>query len=208
MIANDLGFRHRFEAGTDERFTLLALHGTGGDENDMVPLARSLAPEAAILSPRGKVLENGMPRYFRRLSDGVFDEADLIERTHEMARFVREASARYAFDPERVVAVGYSNGANLAASLLLLDPGAVAGAVLFRAMPPIQPPAPPDLSKVRAFIAAGRHDPYSRRAEDLSKLLTGHGAKVDLRWLNAGHELTPTDVELAHEWLDLTAIRS
>lgn len=207
MIANDLGFQHRWGPGTGERLTLLVLHGTGGDENDLVPLAHRLAPEAAILSPRGKVLENGMPRFFRRLAEGVFDEADLIERTHELAQFVQDAAERYAFDPERVVAVGYSNGANIAASLMLLEPGVLAGGVLFRAMPPLTPPSPPDLSPVRAFIAAGRLDPYSRRAEELARLLEQHGARVDLRWLDAGHELTPADVELAQEWLGLTAIR-
>ena len=201
MIANDLGFTHRFEPGTDPRFTLLALHGTGGDENDLVPLARRLAPDAAVLSPRGRVLENGMPRFFRRLAEGVFDEADLVARTHELARFVENAAARYAFDPSRVIAVGYSNGANIAASLMLLEPGVLAGGVLFRAMPPLTPPSPPDLRNVRALIAAGRHDPYSRHAEALAKSLRGFGAAIDLRWMEAGHELTPGDLAIAAEWL-------
>jgi len=197
----DPGFAHRFEPGTDARFTLLVLHGTGGDENDLVPLAQRVAPGAAILSPRGRVLENGMPRFFRRLAEGVFDEPDLIERTHELARFVREAAASYAFDPTRVVALGYSNGANVAASLMLLEPGVLAGGVLLRAMPPLTPPSAPDLSTTRALIAAGRHDPYSRRAEELATSLRGYGAKVDLRWMEAGHELTPADLAAAREWL-------
>ena len=201
MTAADLGFVHRFEPGTDDRFTLLALHGTGGDENDLVPLAQRIAPGAPILSPRGRVLENGMPRFFRRLAEGVFDEADLIARTHELARFVGEAAQRYAFDPSRVIAVGYSNGANIAASLMLLEPNVLAGGVLFRAMPPLTPPSPPDLSQVRALIAAGRHDPYSRHADALAKQLEGHRAAVDLRWMEAGHELTPGDLAIAEEWL-------
>ena len=205
-MADDPGFQYVFEPGTDPRFTLLVLHGTGGDEHDLLPLARRLAPAAARLSPRGRVLENGMPRFFRRLAEGVFDEADLIERTHQLGGFVRDAAARHAFDPGRVIAVGYSNGANIAASLMLLEPAVLAGGVLFRAMPPLQPPSPPDLSRVRAFLSAGQRDPYSRRAEELARLLGDHGARVDFRWIDAGHELTQEDVERADEWLQVTSI--
>lgn len=208
MIASDLGFAHRFEPGTDSRLTLLLLHGTGGDENDLIPLAARLAPGAAVLSPRGKVLENGMPRFFRRLAEGVFDEQDLVLRTRELARFIGDAAARYGFDPARVVAAGYSNGANIAAGLLLLEPGTLAGAVLFRAMPPLTPPAPPDLEGIPVLIHAGRRDPYSRRAEELASGLSGYGARAELRWMDAGHELVPEDLALAHDWLAQAKIGS
>jgi len=201
----DLGFVHRFEPGGGDRRTLLALHGTGGDEGDLIPLARMLAPAANVLSPRGRVLERGMPRFFRRLAEGVFDEQDLVLRTRELAGFVGLAAARYGFDPSRVIAVGFSNGANIAASLLLLEPGTLSGALLFRPMPPLQPPVPPDLSAVRVFMSAGRADPWSSRAEELARMLGDYGARVELRWIEAGHELTREDVDLAREWLDASA---
>src|SRR6187397_432273 len=138
----NLGFEHRFVPARPDgagRPPLLLLHGTGGDESDLLPLGEALAPGAAVLSPRGNVLENGMPRFFRRLAEGVFDEEDVIRRAHELADFVGAAAARHGFDPKRVIAVGYSNGANIAAAILLLRPGALAGAVLFRAMVPLVP---------------------------------------------------------------------
>ena len=127
----ELSFVHRFVPASDpnSKITLLALHGTGGDESDLVPLAQTLAPGAAILSPRGKVLENGMPRFFRRLREGVFDEKDVIFRASELAEFVTAAAAKYHFDPAGVVAVSYSNGANTAAAILLLRPQTLAGAI-------------------------------------------------------------------------------
>lgn len=149
-----MDFTHRFIPGPESppRRTLLLLHGTGGDENDMVSLGRDLDPAAALLSPRGRILENGMPRFFRRLAEGVFDEEDVIRGAHELADFVVAAAARYEFDPERVTAVGYSNGANIAAAILLLRPELLAGAVLFRAMVPLVPPAVPDLSHARVLF--------------------------------------------------------
>src|SRR6476620_5727850 len=142
---NQLGFIHRFipsnknQAGAKGKIrptTILLLHGTGGNEEDMIPLAQQIAPEASILSPRGKVLENGMPRFFRRLAEGVFDHEDLLARTHELAKFIQAASEEYSFAASSLIAVGYSNGANVAASLMLLHPGLVTHAVLFRAMLP------------------------------------------------------------------------
>src|ERR671925_274796 len=132
MAAADLGFAHRFIPGAPDKPVLLLLHGTGGDENDLLPLGEALLPGAARLSPRGKVLENGMPRFFRRLAEGVFDLEDLRLRTEELADLVRDASKAYGFDPSRVVAFGYSNGANVAASLLLQRPETLRGAILAR----------------------------------------------------------------------------
>jgi len=185
-------------------FTLLALHGTGGNEHDLVPLARQLAPRAAILSPRGNVLENGMPRFFRRLAEGVFDLEDLTRQTHDLAAFVADAATRYAFDPARIVAVGFSNGANIASSLLLLRPETLAGAVLFRGMVPIVPRERPALGGVHVLLSNGRRDPLvtPEETERLKSLLTSAGADVTLAWQPSGHDLTPADVPLAAKWLE------
>lgn len=200
-------FEHVFDlpaAPGGSPFTLLALHGTGGNEHDLVPLARQLAPRAAILSPRGKVLENGMPRFFRRLAEGVFDLEDLTRRTHELADFVGEASERYKFDRSRVVAVGFSNGANIASSLLLLRPETLAGAVLLRGMVPIVPSEQPTLAGIRVLLSNGRRDPLvsAHETERLKALLASAGADVTLAWQNSGHDLTPADVPLAKRWLE------
>uniref|UniRef100_A0A832I0Q3 Alpha/beta hydrolase n=1 Tax=Eiseniibacteriota bacterium TaxID=2212470 RepID=A0A832I0Q3_UNCEI len=197
------GFAYRFEPASPDGppFTLLLLHGTGGDEHDLVPLGRLLAPGAALLSPRGRVLEHGAPRFFRRLAEGVFDEEDVARRAHELADFVAGAAAAHGFDPARVVAAGYSNGANIAAATLLLRPGALAGAVLLRPMVPLVPREAPDLSGVPVLVSAGRLDPYSRDARRLADLLGGFGARVDLRMRDVGHGLDRGDVDLAREWL-------
>ena len=191
MSPQDLGFEHRFVPGEPGGPTLLVLHGTGGTESDLLPLAAELAPGAAVLSPRGKVLENGAPRFFRRFAEGVFDHEDLVFRTHELAAFVEDASREYGFDPATLVAVGYSNGANIAASLMLLHPRLLRGAVLFRAMVPFEPEEPPDLSGVPVFIAAGRMDRMipPDQPPRLAQLLGEAGADVDLRWRDTGHGL-------------------
>jgi phospholipase/carboxylesterase/glyoxalase family protein len=196
---------HRFEparAAAPAR-TLLLLHGTGGDERDLLPLAERLDPDAAVLSLRGNVPEHGMPRFFRRLAEGVFDEADLVRRTHELAEFLAAAERAYAFTPSRLVAVGYSNGANIAASLLLLRPGTLAGAVLFRAMVPIEPDTPPRLDGVPVWMGEGREDHLipPENAARLEAMLRGAGADVTLHWSPAGHGLTPGDVDAARAWL-------
>jgi phospholipase/carboxylesterase len=198
----ELGFVHRFEPGGSQA-TLLVLHGTGGNEHDLIGLARELAPAARLLSPRGKVLENGAPRFFRRLAMGVFDEADLKAQAADLARFVKEAAERYGFDGGRVYALGYSNGANMAAALMLLHPEVLAGGVLLRPVLPLEPPALPDLSGKAAFLAAGRRDPWApgERVEALASWLERAGAKVELRWQNAGHELHPQELEAAQAWL-------
>jgi len=196
-------FIHEFVPGTSER-TLLLLHGTGGNERDLIPLGRELDPRAALLSPRGKVLENGMPRFFRRLAEGVFDLEDLKNRTNELADFVAAATQHYGFASENVIAVGYSNGANIAASMLLLRPEILRGAVLFRAMVPLVPENLPDLSSLRVWIGAGSEDPIIPTSETqrLVELLRSLGADVTLRFFNAGHALTSSDVETARHWLD------
>ena len=202
MSAQDLGFVHRYFPG-DSEVTLLLLHGTGGDENDLVPLGRELAPGAGILSPRGKVSEYGAARFFRRLAEGVFDQEDLVLRTHELAEFIRAAADEYGFDLSRLVAVGYSNGANIAASLMLLHPGLLRAAVLFRAMVPFEPEEPPDLSEMPLFLAAGRGDRMisPEHTERLAEILREAGADLDIRWRDTGHGLTYEEVAEAKEWL-------
>ena len=203
-MSEDPGFVHRFvpPEGHDPT-TLLLLHGTGGDENDLLPLGRMLDEQAALLSPRGKVLENGMPRFFRRLSMGVFDEEDLVRRTHELARFVEEATSEYGLDPQRLFAVGFSNGANIAASLLLLHPNLLAGAVLLRAMVPFEHEMPPDLSGTPVYLAAGRSDQMipPESTERLAELLQEAGAEVTLDWQPGGHSIGRDEIEGARAWL-------
>lgn len=202
----DLDLIHRWEPGRGGR-TLLLLHGTGGDEHDLVDLGRSLAPDANLLSPRGKVLEGGAPRFFRRLAPGVFDEADLIARTHELADFVGRAAARYGFDPARVTGVGFSNGANIAASLLLLRPEVLAGAVLLRAMIPLTPARLPDLAGRGVLLAAGLADHMvpPEGTQRLAQLLENAGASVTLHWSPSGHFLDGGDIGAARDWLDRRA---
>lgn len=185
--------------------TLLLLHGTGGSETDLLPLGQALLPGANLLSPRGKVLENGMPRFFRRLAEGVFDQADLQVRTGELAEFLADAAARYGFDANRVIAVGYSNGANIAASLLLRQPEKLAGAVLFHPMVPFVPETLPDLTGKPIFIGAGRNDPIVPVAntEALAALFERAGAEVTQQWHRGGHSLTQEEVQAAQAWLPL-----
>jgi predicted esterase len=183
--------------------TLLLLHGTGADEHDLVPLGEELHADAGILSPRGKVLEGSMPRFFRRLAEGVFDVDDLKFRTAELAAFVKTAGEHYKFDITRVIAVGFSNGANIAASLLLLNPGLLNRAVLFRAMVPLVPDPLPAIPATPVFISNGRTDRLISPAETdrLVALLSRAGADVTLAWQESGHNLTPDDVLQAREWL-------
>jgi phospholipase/carboxylesterase len=199
-----LTFVHHYQPGaTRHSPTLLLLHGTGGNEQDLVPLARELMPGAGVLSPKGKVLEQGMPRFFRRLSEGVFDLDDLRVRTMELADFVVDAAQHYGFDAEAVVAVGFSNGANIAGSLLLLRPGVLQRAVLFRAMVPLVPDPPPSLPRTPVLVSNGRSDPLVAVAETerLVALLRDAGADVTLAWQQAGHHLVEDDLARAREWL-------
>jgi len=200
----DLGFVHRYLPGAEESGpTLLLLHGTGGSEEDLIPLGQDLAPGAAILSPRGKVSEYGAARFFRRLAEGVFDHEDLLFRTHELAEFVEAAAEEYGFDRSKLIAVGYSNGANVAGSTILLHPGLLQAAVLFRAMVPFEPEVTPDISGLRVFMAAGRMDRMipPDNTQRLADILAEAGAEVDLRWRNVGHPLTYEEVAEAKDWL-------
>ncbi len=196
-------FIHRFVPGEkDCPIVLLLLHGTGGNEDDLLDLGRQLLPGAAMLSPRGKVLEDGMPRFFRRLAEGVFDVNDLVDRTEELARFVEASVAKHS-PGKKVIAVGYSNGANIAASLLLLRPHLLKGAVLFRPMVPFTMQAVPDLSDVRVLIESGSRDvivPKDQPAA-LEATLRRGDAQVSLIWQEAGHQLTRPDIEAAQAWL-------
>jgi phospholipase/carboxylesterase len=206
--SDPLGFTHRFIPSRGENdkagLTLLLLHGTGGNEDDLLPLGRELDLNAGLISPRGKILEAGrIPRFFRRLAEGIFDTEDLTFRTHELAGFVEKASRVYGFDAHKLIAVGYSNGANIAASMLLLTPHTLSGAILFRAMVPLVPNNPPDLSDKHIFMSSGLRDPIATRqeAEKLSGLLKQAGAVVDLQWQNSGHELIQDDIQAAKQWL-------
>jgi phospholipase/carboxylesterase len=184
--------------------TFLLLHGTGGNEQDLIPLADELDKKAAILSPRGKVLENGItPRFFRRLAEGVFDLEDLKFRTNELADFVIDASKTYDFDLQHIIAVGYSNGANIAASMLLLRPEILSSAILFRAMVPLVPQTLPDLSNKPIFMSSGLYDPIVSRqeADRLFGLFKSAGANVSLSWQESGHDLTMDEIRKAREWL-------
>ncbi len=197
-----LDFVHEFVPGSSKR-TLLLLHGTGGNERDLIPLGREIDPTAAILSPRGKILENGMPRFFRRLAEGVFDLEDLKKRTNELAAFVAAAAQHYGFASDKVVAIGYSNGANIAASLLLVRPGTVHAAILFRAMVPLVPEKLPDLSLLRVWIGAGNQDAIIPTSETqrLVELLRNARTDVTIRFFTGGHNLTNHEIEIARDWL-------
>ncbi len=198
-------FTHRWQPAPNpaDADTLLLLHGTGGNENDLLPLGALLLPEANLLSPRGRVLERGMPRFFRRLAEGVFDVPDLIAQTHALAEFVALAADQYGFDAARVTAAGFSNGANIAGSLILLHPGVLRAAVLLAPMVPLVPETPPDLTGTPVFVGAGRRDPLIPIAETerLLTLLRGYGADVTAHWEEGGHALTRAEALAAADWL-------
>jgi phospholipase/carboxylesterase len=210
-VTEDLGFVHRFvpakNAGSDE--TLLVLHGTGGDENDLIGIGQAIAPGAAILSPRGNVLENGAPRFFRRLAEGVFDPKEVRSRAEELARFIRAATVTYALDPDRIFALGYSNGANVASTVMLVEPGVLQAAILFRPMVVYEPTEEKDLDGSAVFISAGRMDPIvpTDSVERLIKLFESAHADVTVKWQLAGHSLVPSEVREAADWLALQRAR-
>jgi predicted esterase len=200
-----MDYIHRFISAEESppRRVLLLLHGTGGNENDMIPLGRDLDPAAAILTLRGNVLENGMPRFFRRLAEGVFDEEDVIRRANELADFIGIAATKYSFDPKSLTAVGYSNGANVAAAVLLLRPGVLTHAVLFRAMVPLAPANEPALAETRVLICSGKNDSIVpvENVERLAAMLRQGGAEVALRLEDAGHQLVFSEIADAKKWL-------
>ena len=200
-MSDDLGFIHRFVSGRDPERPLLLLHGTGGDENDLIPLAERVAPGATLLSPRGKSLEHGMARFFRRSPDGVWDLDDFKTATADVAAFVGKARGAYGIG--KPIALGYSNGGNVAWSLLLKEPSALAGAVILRAMLPFDPRPLPALDGIPVLLIAGEYDELIPvdRAGLLAALLKEAGAEVSYQVLRAGHGLTGEDLVLASQWL-------
>jgi predicted esterase len=209
---DNLGFIHKFvpsTSGAAHPATLLLLHGTGGDENDLLALGKELWPGAGLLGVRGKVSENGANRFFRRFAEGVFDVEDLKFRTEELAQFIKAASERYDFSTEKLIAVGYSNGANIAASLILLHPHYLAAAVLFRVMVPYTPGIIRDFRNLSVFIGAGDGDPIVPRSqpEELGGTLESGGADVTVHWHRGGHELGADDIEAAKTWLSEVKFR-
>jgi phospholipase/carboxylesterase len=201
-ITNNFNQKQRTKDNNDS-LTLLLLHGTGGNEDDLIPVGQMLSSSASLLSPRGKVLENGMPRFFKRLSEGVFDMEDLKFRTKELADFVKEASNTYSFNLNKTIAVGFSNGANIAASLLLSYPETIKGAILFRAMVPFIPDSLPVLSGKQVLLSAGTFDPIVSKSqiEGLLKILQKSDADVTLKWQQSGHNLTQKDILDSKHWL-------
>lgn len=196
-----LSFIHRFVPATAlGRAPLLLLHGTGGDENDLIPVGQMVAPGSALLSPRGKILENGMPRFFRRLAEGVFDEQDVIARANELADFIAEARQAYGIDAP--IALGFSNGANIAAAMLMLQPEALAGAVLLRAMVPLSKPQAANLTGKPVLMISGAMDPIipTENSSRLAGFLSNAGADVQHRTIPTGHGLTQTDIQLTAAW--------
>jgi phospholipase/carboxylesterase len=205
-MMGDLGFVHRFRPATSgSRDTLLVLHGTGGNEDDLIGIAQTVAPGAAVISPRGNVLEGGAPRFFRRLAEGVFDPAEVRSRGEELAKFVRAAVASYELDPAHVFALGYSNGANIASTVMLLDPEVLRAAVLLRPMLVFEPKEKVDLSRNALLISAGKVDPIvpPESVEKLVALLGERGAEVSLKWQLGGHNLVPSEIKEAADWLAL-----
>jgi predicted esterase len=210
-MTHDIGFIHRFVPAEDKTSaeTLVVLHGTGGDENDLIGVGQAVAPGAAILSPRGNVLENGAPRFFKRLAEGVFDREEVRSRAEELSRFIRAAISKYGFNPERVFALGYSNGANVASTVMFIEPGLFRGAIMFRPMVVFEPDEHPDLSGAGIFISAGRLDPIvpTKSVERLAELFEASRAEVTLKWQQAGHNLLPSEARDAADWLALQRAR-
>jgi phospholipase/carboxylesterase len=210
-MTGDLGFIHRFLPAEDSATgdTLVVLHGTGGNENDLIGIGQAIAPGAAILSPRGNVLENGAPRFFRRLAEGVFDPKEVRSRAEELARFIRAAVITYRLDSTRVFAFGYSNGANVASTVMLVEPGILQGAILFRPMLVYEPSEQSDLSGSAVLLSAGRVDPIVPTAsvDRLAELFESAHAEVTLKWQLAGHNLVPSEVREAADWFALQRAR-
>jgi predicted esterase len=203
QVADNSDQAYRPKDNKSETLTLLLLHGTGGNEDDLIQVGQMISPSASLLSPRGKVLENGMPRFFKRLAEGVFDLEDLKFRTRELADFAKDASNIYGFDLNKTIAVGFSNGANIAASLLLSYPGTLMGAILFRAMVPFIPNSPLDLSDKKVLLSAGVYDPIvsESQTQSLYNILKKSRTNVTLKWQQSGHNLTESDILDAKEWL-------
>ncbi len=205
----DLGFIHRFVPGEESPDTLLVLHGTGGNENDLIGIGQAIAPGAAILSPRGNVLENGAPRFFRRIAEGVFDPKEVRSRAEELARFIRAAAITYRLDTSRIFALGYSNGANVASTVMLIEPGVIQGAILLRPMVVYEPTGKTDLTGSSVFISAGRMDAIvpTDSVERLADIFRSANADVTLKWQISGHNLVPSEIREAADWYALQRAR-
>lgn len=213
--SNDFGFNHifinSFSNGSNnkkyddrnKKLTLVLLHGTGGNEEDLIFLGKKIEPNASILSPRGKVLENGLPRFFRRLSEGIFDLEDLRIRSHELADFIQKCSLHYKFDLENTIAIGFSNGANISVSMLFLRPEVLQGTILFRAMVPFIPDPLPNLSSKKILLSAGLEDPIVSRneTENLFRLFQKTNAIITLKWQPSSHNLIQEDILVAKPWI-------
>jgi len=205
-MAEDLGFIHKYVPASDAESeeAVFIFHGTGGDEESLLPVADIILPGAAVVSPRGKVLENGMPRFFRRFAEGVFDLKDLHLRIGELAEFIERARTAYGLEGKWLVAAGYSNGANIAASLLLTHPGIFSKAVLFHPMVPFVPEILPDLTGTDVLITAGTNDPIvdPEGTRELALMLRQSGALVDVFWHDRGHSLIQEELSAARTFLE------
>lgn len=203
-MTSSANFIHRFVPPQQESdIALLLLHGTGGNEDDLLDLGRAVSQDAALLSPRGQVLENGAPRFFRRFAEGVFDKEDIIYRAAELAGFIKTSVSKYQINPNKIYALGYSNGANIANAVMLLHPGLLRGGILLRPMTVIEPDIAPSLKGTKVLMSAGEADPIIPRdsVENLAELFVSAGADVDLKWQRAGHNLVQADVDQARDWL-------
>jgi len=201
---------HKFIKGQNPtRPTLLLLHGTGGNENDLLPVGKLIDADANLLAVRGEVIENGMPRFFRRLAPGVFDEQDLMYRTSQLHDFIDQASKTYDFDRGDVIAIGYSNGANIAANMLMQIPYSLRGAILMHPMLPRKEGTIPALKDIQVLITAGNNDPIVpiQSTQALKKVLDDHGAKVSLTWFKFGHKLSSEEVQLIIKWYNVTVVQ-
>jgi phospholipase/carboxylesterase len=201
---------HKFIKGQNPtRPTLLLLHGTGGNENDLLPVGKLIDADANLLAVRGEVIENGMPRFFRRLAPGVFDEQDLMYRTSQLHDFIDQASKTYDFDRGDVIAVGYSNGANIAANMLMQIPYSLRGAILMHPMLPRKEGTIPALKDIQVLITAGNNDPIVpiQSTQALKKVLDDHGAKVSLTWFKFGHKLSSEEIQFIIKWYNLTVVQ-
>ncbi|MET0979630.1 MAG: alpha/beta hydrolase [Candidatus Saccharimonadales bacterium] len=188
--------------GTNKR-TLLLLHGVGGNENDMSQVGQLIDPDASRISPKGKVVINGYARYFTRRDDASFNPTEVDHETNDLARFIDAAQEQHHLTDSQLIAVGYSNGANMIASLLAKHPTLIKKAILFRGMLPVIFSEHPDLNGVDILLVNGKDDSIMDKARvtQLSAFLTDHGATVSLHWIAAGHQLTSEDIALAVQWL-------
>lgn len=197
-----MSFVHTYQQGTSP-WTLLLLHGTGGDDKSLLPLAPALLGDASVLSPKGRVLEGSAPRFFRRVTEGVFDVDDLIFRTNELADWLLDVKAEYGLDPNRLIGVGYSNGATIVSSLLMLRPDVFRGGVAIRPSLPYEPASMPDLQGKDVLYLPGEFDTIvpNEQADRLSQLMRGAGANVTVELMRASHTLTQEDVAVARDWI-------